>query len=123
MATKKVDVQSAPTPLSHNPFAALAGKVAPSTTTTAVTPAKKAPVWTDGKLVVRKENKGRGGKTVTVIAGIARPMRELFATECKKGLGVGARVEDDDVVVQGEQVDRVILLLEDKGLKPIRGSG
>jgi translation initiation factor 1 (eIF-1/SUI1) len=123
MASKKVDVQSAPTPLSHNPFAALAGKTVGSGPAEAKPVPKKEPVWTDGKLVVRKENKGRGGKTVTVVQGIARPMRELFATVCKKGLGVGARVEDDDVVIQGEQVDRVISLLEDKGLKPIRGSG
>jgi translation initiation factor 1 len=69
------------------------------------------------KVVVRKERKGRGGKTVTTVRGLGEP--KARAKALGKALGVGARVEGDDVVVQGEQIDRVVAWLEQAGVRGI----
>lgn len=63
------------------------------------------------KLVVRKTRKGRGGRTVTVIQGVESGHEALMAV-LKKQLGVGARQEEDEVVLQGDQVERVSRWLE-----------
>ena len=69
-----------------------------------------------GTVEVRFERKGRGGKEVTVARWLsARPDEETLerlARGCAKALGAGARVEDDSLVIQGRQVDRVALHLE-----------
>ena len=94
----------------------------PATTTTA--PAeKKAPRVFGEKVVVRFERKGHGGKTVTVVTGVLKHVVDDVATEMKKALGCGARVEDGAVVLQGDLVDRAIAFLEKKGAPNIvRGS-
>jgi len=73
------------------------------------------------KLVVAKSRKGRGGKTVTAIRGLAGTADQLeeLARELKKALGVGASVEDGEVLVQGEQEKRVAAWLEAKGAKRV----
>ena len=83
----------------------------------------------DVKLVVSKEKKGHGGKTVTRITGFTvAPARVAdLAQEMKKSLGTGgdAQLEDGVPVIQlaGDIVDRVVAWLEKKGAKHIvRGS-
>lgn len=66
------------------------------------------------KVVVRYTKKGRGGKAVTLVQGIASGADELLA-KLKKELGVGARRDDDELVVQGNQVERVARWLESQG--------
>lgn len=110
--------------LTHNPFAALAG------TPVAETPAgpaaderppasthseEPAPVRFAPKVVVRREKKGRGGKTVTRIAGIGAEHREELAGRMKSALGCGALVEGEDVVLLGALVDRAADWLEGQG--------
>jgi translation initiation factor 1 len=62
-----------------------------------------------GKLVVRRERKGHGGKTATTIAGLALPARDLdrLARALRHALGCGASVDGDRLVVQGDQMARV----------------
>ena len=50
-----------------------------------------------GKIVVRHERKGRGGKTVTVVQGVALADEalETWARDLKKALGCGATVEPE----------------------------
>src|SRR4030095_12096022 len=57
-----------------------------------------------GKIVVRRERKGHGGKTVTVIDGLKLGRAQLGAGARirRKALGCGARVEDGRLVVQGD---------------------
>lgn len=73
------------------------------------------------KLVVAKSRKGRGGKTVTAIRGITGTPDQLdaIARELKKALGVGASVEEGEVLVQGEQEQRVATWLEAQGAKRV----
>ncbi len=122
---------AAPAPTS-SPFAALAGlrEQLPAATTTAMTAtaatetARKPPVRFGEKLVVRLERKGHGGKTVTVVSGVLSSARDEVMAELKKKLGTGARDDGDDIVVQGDVVDRVIALLQAAGAKKvIKGSG
>jgi translation initiation factor 1 len=78
-----------------------------------------------GKAVVRQERKGRGGKTVTVISGpaIVR-MTDLaaLAKRMRKALGTGARVEDGQIVLQGDQRDVAGAWLSREGATVVLGN-
>ncbi|MEM9190177.1 MAG: translation initiation factor [Myxococcota bacterium] len=109
----------------HNPFEALAGLTglpASPKEKLAVPPAATTAEWT-GKVVVRRETKGRGGKTVTRISGLPEPRRAGIATILKRRLGCGAVVEGDDVILLGSVVDRAAAWLESEGApKVVRGN-
>ncbi len=107
-----------------SPFAALAAlrdalpagpAPSPATTPVAETPAASL----GDKLVVSRSKKGRGGKTVTTIAGVTESLREALAHDLRKALGCGATVEDGLVVVQGDQTARVRTLLEARGVRKV----
>lgn len=70
------------------------------------------------KVVVRYTRKGRGGKAVTLVSGITSGAADLLG-QLKKQLGVGARLEDDELVIQGNQVERVARWLESQGAKKV----
>jgi translation initiation factor 1 len=76
---------------------------------------------TQAKLVVRRERKGRGGKTVTLVSGLAlsAPRLEALARAMRKGLGCGSTVEDDTIVLQGDIVPRAQEWLAKHGAKKI----
>jgi translation initiation factor 1 len=64
-----------------------------------------------GKIVakLRMEKKGRGGKTVTVVAGLPRNaafLKEL-CQELKRACGTGGAVAEDTIELQGDLRDRV----------------
>ena len=81
------------------------------------------PTVTPGKIVVRKESKGRGGKAATLIRGIdltGAPL-EALVKKLKTKLGTGATIDDDGAIaVQGEQIDRVIALLVAEGFQRVK---
>lgn len=58
-----------------------------------------------GRVVVRRERKGHGGKTVTAIEGLAlTPARlEELARRMRKALGCGSWVEDGRLLLQGDR--------------------
>jgi translation initiation factor 1 len=62
-----------------------------------------------GKIVLRRERKGRGGKTVTIVSGVTLPPPALdtLARDLRKALGTGAAVEGRDIVVHGDQTERL----------------
>ena len=117
--------------LSHNPFAALgplkrslpdataaAPEPPPPPTPVAASRQKSVP-----RAVVRLERSGRGGKEVTVIdhLDLSDVERERWLKAFKSALGCGGIVEDDRLVLQGDQRDRVRRLLIDRGVKKITG--
>jgi translation initiation factor 1 len=59
----------------------------------------------DGVVRIRRETKGRGGKAVTVIAGIPEHPDTLktLCKQLKKRCGVGGAVKGDTIEIQGEQ--------------------
>ena len=56
-----------------------------------------------GKIVLRREGKGHGGKTVTVIEGLGLPDRVLqdLARQLRKALGCGSSVDGRPAPVAG----------------------
>lgn len=110
----------------HNPFGAL-GKLRDSlperpVPETPVAPAA-APVTPKGpaRAVVRMERSGRGGKEVTVIEhlGIPPMEREKWLKALKSSLGCGGVVEEDRLVLQGDQRKRVPALLTARGVRKV----
>jgi translation initiation factor 1 len=76
------------------------------------------------RALVRLERKGRGGKEVTVIEGLALGSGELEAwlSSLKDALGCGGSLEEQALVLQGDQRARVPDLLLALGVrKVIRG--
>ncbi|NJK88399.1 MAG: translation initiation factor [Myxococcales bacterium] len=71
------------------------------------------------KIVLRREKKGHGGKTVTRVSGVERQDRDRVLAVIKRQLSVGARVEDDDILVQGAQADRIEVVLRELGAKRV----
>ena len=67
--------------------------------------------------VLRLEKKGRGGKTVTVVAGLPRNAALLasLASELKRACGTGGTAADGAVEIQGDLRERLRPLLAAKG--------
>ena len=69
------------------------------------------------KLVLRRERKGRGGRTVTVLGGLRgdATFRKDLARSLRKALGCGASLEGEDLVLQGDVGARAKAWLESRG--------
>jgi translation initiation factor 1 len=67
--------------------------------------------------VLRLEKKGRGGKSVTVVANLPRNAAFLtaLAAELKRACGTGGTAADGAVEIQGDQRERLRPLLAAKG--------
>ena len=70
-------------------------------------------------------NKGRGGKTVTVIKGFQGDPAEIkaLAKTLKNVIGVGGSVKDGDIIIQGNFRDKVMSLLTEMGHQVKRVGG
>lgn len=106
-----------------NPFAALKDKLGalPQGPAPAATPSEAPTRVYAGRVSVRRERAGRGGKAVTVAEGpglSGQPLEKL-AKELAKALGTGARVESTTLVVQGDQPERVVAWLRDRGFAQV----
>ena len=69
------------------------------------------------KLFVRKEKKGRGGKTVTLVEGYqGNPMvLEKLCKKVKQQCGVGGSVQNKTFIIQGDKADQVVKILIKEG--------
>lgn len=74
----------------------------------------------DGNVKLRRETKGRGGKSVVVISGLPLDQGQLQALlkELKRMCGSGGTVKDGAIEVQGEHIDTIRVALVKKGFKP-----
>ena len=79
----------------------------------------------DGIVRVRRETKGRGGKTVTVVTGLSLDDGGLAAlgTELKRRCGTGGTVKEGDILIQGDHVDLLVAELEKRGYRVKRAGG
>lgn len=70
-------------------------------------------------------NKGRGGKTVTVIKGFEGTTAEIkeLTKSLKKAIGVGGTEKNGDIIIQGNYRDQIITLLTSMGHKVKRVGG
>ena len=66
----------------------------------------------DGVVRVSRSSKGRGGKTVTLVQGLALPPDELatLAKRLRTACGAGGTHKDGVLEVQGDHVARVLTL-------------
>ena len=71
----------------------------------------------DGIVRIRRETKGRGGKTVTSVSGIPLAFDELKALVAilKKRCGTGGTLKDGIIEIQGEHVELLMTELAKKG--------
>ena len=71
-----------------------------------------------GVVRVSRERKGRGGKTVTLVRGLALDDAALAALghKLKAACGSGGTVKDGVIEVQGEHRERIAQLLQAQGL-------
>ena len=83
--------------------------------------AQRTPWNAATKLVVRRERKGHGGKTATRVEGLSGSTRELeeAVREVKRALGCGASLDGRDVVVQGDQGERLLAFLAERGARKV----
>ena len=80
---------------------------------------------TDGPVRVRRETKGRNGKTVTVIAGLPLAPVDLaeLGKQLKKKCGSGGSVQDGTIEIQGDHCDVLVAELEKQGWAVKRSGG
>ena len=78
----------------------------------------------DGVVRVRRETKGRGGKTVTTVEGVPLPGNALWdlASELKRRCGTGGTLKDGVIEIQGDHRDTVVEELSRKGF-PVKRAG
>ena len=79
----------------------------------------------DGVVRVSRETKGRAGKGVTLVKGLALDDGALVALgkQLKTACGSGGTVKDGVIEVQGDHVERVMALLQAQGQRVKRAGG
>lgn len=87
--------------------------------------AAKAKPVTDGVVRVSRETKGRAGKGVTLVKGLALDPLALMTLgkQLKTACGSGGTVKDGVIEVQGDHCDRVIESLKAQGFVVKRAGG
>ena len=68
---------------------------------------------------VRHESKGRAGKMVTVVSGLPEVHLDALCKALKTAFGCGATVEGADVVLRGDQTERVGPWLTARGVRRV----
>ena len=127
-----MDVSTPAPALKHSPFAALVSAGSPAVellpaaapVATPAAPVLPAPVKKpQGRLILRRETKHRGGKTVVIVSGFTqltgisdRALDELLQ-ELKQRLGCGGSVQARELLLQGDRPAQVAALLRERGFR------
>jgi translation initiation factor 1 len=124
--------------LGQNPFAALSGSglpAGPKVVAGAGGPASGSATPTAtgtrnaknrGRVDIKRETGGRGGKTVTVVSGfvgIGLPEKEQLAKKMRAACGCGGTVKDGQIEIQGDQRETVARILSEAGFRPVFAGG
>jgi translation initiation factor 1 len=126
----RVPTDGGANPLAQNPFAALStaglpqGAASPSL---AAQIPKNAPLNKNrGRVEVRRETAGRGGKTVTSVSGftgIGLPEKESLAKQMQRACGTGGTVKDGRIEIQGDHREKIASILSEAGFRPVFAGG
>jgi translation initiation factor 1 len=79
-----------------------------------------------GRVDIKRTTAGRGGKTVTLVTGfvgIGLPEKESLAKKMRNACGCGGTVKDGDIEIQGDQRDKIALILTDAGFRLVFAGG
>jgi translation initiation factor 1 len=127
--------------LGQNPFAALSAAGLPSVPkgvssggestsgrlgTAGPTSSEKSAAKNRGRVDIKRETGGRGGKTVTVVSGfvgIGQPEKEQLAKKMRAACGCGGTVKDGQIEIQGDQREKIAAILADAGFRPVFAGG
>lgn len=126
--------------LGQNPFAALSAAGLPANTAVSKpdtgnrkpdtgkpdAAGSAKPVKNRGRVDIRRETGGRGGKTVTVadgFVGIGEPEKDQLAKKIRSACGCGGTVKDGAIVIQGDQRETVARILSEAGFKAVFAGG
>ena len=125
--------------LGQNPFAALSGaglpvapkamleKAAAAVTAGKGLGAKPAALEKNrGRVEVRRETGGRGGKTVTTVSGlvgIGLPEKEQLTKKMRGACGCGGTVKEGVIEIQGDQRETVARILTEAGFRAVMAGG
>lgn len=76
-------------------------------------------------LICKFEKKGRNGKPVTLIEGFEGSDEELklISKKIKTTLGIGGSEKDGVIIIQGDNRDKIMIILKDMGYKTKRVGG
>lgn len=79
----------------------------------------------DGIARVRRESKGRGGKTVTTISGLCLTLDELkeLTAALKKRCGCGGALKEGVIEIQGDMVEVLLGELKKRGFTVKKSGG
>jgi translation initiation factor 1 len=85
----------------------------------------KQAVRGDGQVRVSRERGGRGGKTVTLVRGLALDAEALAALgkRLRSACGAGGAAKAGVLEIQGDHVERVLALLAQEGHAAKRSGG
>lgn len=123
--------ESDDSPLTSNPFRALLDSVPERAdereATTPDSEAKDTPVSAKSatattlgaRLVVRRQKKGQGGKTVTCVEGLSSSDAAALLPRLKRELGCSARLREGVLIAGTREHARVARWLEDAGAKHV----
>lgn len=77
------------------------------------------------KLKIRLETKHRGGKAVTLVEGFVGTEEDLqdLGKKLKNFCGTGGSAKDNEILVQGDQRDKVLQWLQKNGYKNAKRVG
>jgi translation initiation factor 1 len=112
--------------LGQNPFGALAAEGLPQAKPAPQSVAKPAPMKDRGRVDVRRETAGRGGKTVTTVSGfkgIGLSEKEALAKEIRNRCGCGGAVKDGVIELQGDKRDQAAEILKAHGFRVVFTGG
>lgn len=77
------------------------------------------PPFGDGVVRIRRELKGRRGKTVTSVTGLPYNPGDLkdYASSLKRRLGTGGSVKEGCLIIQGDHRAALKKIFEEEGLR------
>lgn len=125
----RVPTDGGANPLAQNPFGALSSAGLPQgAPIPAATPvAQSAPLAkVRGRVEVRRETAGRGGKTVTSVSGftgIGLPEKESLAKQMQRACGTGGTVKEGRIEIQGDHREKIAAILAEAGFRPVFAGG
>jgi translation initiation factor 1 len=115
----------------QNPFAQLSNEGLPPgpkeiSGESPLSPEVLAPRKNRGRVDIKRNTAGRGGKTVTVISGfvgIGLPEKEKLAKQMQKLCGTGGTVKEGRIEIQGDKRSEVARILTEAGFRPVFAGG
>ncbi|MES2309676.1 MAG: translation initiation factor [Verrucomicrobiota bacterium] len=124
---EKIDTSGAAPTLQFSAFDALSSldtSALPQGVDRPITPKSPIPEKPKkGRLILRREKKDRGGKTVVVVYGFDKlpgwgfDKIDALCKELRKKIGCGGAVEGKEIMLQGDQPTRVAEYLESQGFR------